>query len=173
MSGDGGGARRCDGAPRRSFVDGSMGRGGDRLRGRAGGGDRFVGGAAPSTRAGGTKGRKTRARGGGLAEKCADRAPVRTGGGDGGFGGGRGFGGGGRGGGARGRDRTKASRVVVWGSSAVDASRYVPVLRSNVRCVSGSRRAAATPAATRWGSGAPRKASDPILSATPRASGVR
>ena len=112
MSGDGGGARRCDGAPRRSFVDGSMGRGGDRLRGRAGGGDRFVGGAAPSTRAGGTKGRKTRARGGGLAEKCADRAPVRTGGGDGGFGGGRG-------GGARGRDRTEPSRVVMWGSSAV------------------------------------------------------
>ena len=119
MSGDGGGARRCDGAPRRSFVDGSMGRGGDRLRGRAGGGDRFVGGAAPSMRAGGTKGRKTRARGGGLAEKCADRAPVRAGGGDGGFGGGRGFGGGGRGGGARGRDRTEPSRVAEWGSSAV------------------------------------------------------
>merc|ERR1711903_245992 len=117
LSGDGGGARRCDGAPRRSLVDGSRGRGGDRLRGRAGGGDRARGAAAPSTRAGGTKGRKTRARGGGLAEKCADRAPVRTGGGDGGFGGGRGFGGGGRGGGARGRDRTKASRVVVWGSS--------------------------------------------------------
>ena len=50
LSGDGGGARRCDGAPRRSFVDGSMGRGGDRLRGRAGGGDRVVGGAAPPTR---------------------------------------------------------------------------------------------------------------------------
>ena len=72
-----------------------------------------------------------------LLEECR-----RAGGGVGDFGGGRGFGGGGGGGGARGRDRTKASRVVVWGSSAVDASGARTSAAASLSGVEGPVRAA-------------------------------